>query len=267
MAYEPHYRSENWQLRGQTVDWSGSDNEKLWEENNDPKNPKWNRQLAENNWLDKSAVSYTYNSEGFRADEFDGGDGIVFLGCSHTEGTGIPYEKTWAYNVAKHYGLKNWNLGQCGSSNDGAYRLGSYWIPKLKPKVVFMLSTHASRTELIDDGKIHYFLPSLLVYRRQGLLLRRQFDGDPEKHPFVPYYKTWSTNRENTRMNREKNLLALDSICKSVGCSFFFGYAESEIPPEHVQTDLARDLIHHGVKWNEKMRDRAIETMKDWKTP
>lgn len=261
MNYEFYHRSENWELRGQTVRWAGSDNERLWEENNDPKNEKWVRQLADNNWT-LDSVSYAYNSEGFRADEFvDGDDGILFLGCSHTEGTGIPYEKTWAYNVAKRLGLKNWNLAQCGSSNDGAFRLASYWIPRLKPKRVFMLSTHASRTELIDHNGIQYFLPSLLVYRRKGLLLRRQFDGDPKKHPYVPYYETWSTNNPNTRLNREKNLLAIDSITKSVGGTFHFLHAEKEIPSAHDEMDLARDLVHHGLKWNERMTERVLDVL------
>ena len=59
-------------------------------------------------WVDKK-IEYKYNNEGFRVPyNFNDKDsGIVTLGCSFTEGVGLPYEYTWGYKLAKHLNVKH----------------------------------------------------------------------------------------------------------------------------------------------------------------
>jgi len=63
-------------------------------------------------------ISYTHNEYGYRCDKLsdikDNDYGLAF-GCSHTYGTGLFYEDTYAYKVSKELGLKNINLAMPAS--------------------------------------------------------------------------------------------------------------------------------------------------------
>ena len=49
-------------------------------------------------------IVYRYNNFGYRCPDFSlwkMPPSVVYLGCSHTEGTGIPYEEVWTYKLHK----------------------------------------------------------------------------------------------------------------------------------------------------------------------
>jgi hypothetical protein len=69
-------------------------------------------------WAD-SKISYNHNSSGYRMNkEITAVDNkyMLFLGCSHTYGTGLPLEETWAYKLAAKYGIDYINAATPGSS-------------------------------------------------------------------------------------------------------------------------------------------------------
>jgi len=194
--------------------------------------------LKKCNWIDAD-ITYKFNSYGFRSDDFSYEPGIVFLGCSHTVGVGLPVESTWSHMVSTRLNVKRYNLGIGGASNDTAFRLGHHWIPQLQPKLVIFLSTNTARTELHTANTIE----DIGVYNN--------FYNNSV------YYKEWVTNKTNTDMNYLKNLLALQQICSQHDIKFlhekFFNIEKTE--------QLARDLVHLGVEPNKLIAEYFLSKL------
>ncbi len=208
----------------QTLDWLPMDTQELFNKNLDIKK----HQLIENGWIDQK-ITYQFNQEGFRSDEFSDEEGIVFLGCSHTVGIGLPYTHTWPYIVSSNLKKKCYNLAIGGGSNDLAFRMAYNYIPKLKTSMVVFLITHNSRLEILGKNNQPY-----------------QFIG-PGYSPFKgdKFYETWLMNEDNLNANLLKNLLAIENICNKNNVRFI-SIDQNEIP----RLDLARDLAHRGTKSN-----------------
>lgn len=65
----------------------------------------------------KNPISYNFNNFGFRTpDNFSLNEkGIIILGCSFSEGVGIPIEELWGYKLSKTLNKKFWNLSIGGT--------------------------------------------------------------------------------------------------------------------------------------------------------
>lgn len=218
-------RHSNSSLANQEILWHGTDSKELYQ-----KNLSQNQShLEQYNWIDRS-ITYKFNSHGFRADEFDSpGSNVMFLGCSHTLGVGLPVESTWAHQVSTALKLKNYNLGVGGSSNDTAFRLAHYWIDQLRPDLVIFLSADRTRLELhIDDDQLY----DLSVW--------------PIGFPIVDNFaKCWHNNDTNSNMNYFKNILSIKQLCNEHSIKYVQEEALSIC-----EIDKARDLQHHGEKTN-----------------
>ena len=180
--------------------------------------------MESNGWIDKE-ITYKFNSFAFRCEEFTNDPGILFLGCSHTVGVGLPIEHTWPTLVASKLNLKCYNLGQGGGSTDTAYRLGSHWIPKILPKIVVLLLPEMHRLEVVSERYIEFLTPM-----------------SPPGY-YSEFYKIWSYFDANCQLNSEKNTHALASISNRHGCKFI-----SLSTKQLKGLDLARDLSHSGVR-------------------
>lgn len=210
-----------------TQKWLSSDNRDEYK-----KNLKKNKSLLDRgNWINKE-IDYKINRYGFRCSEFTTEPGIVWLGCSYTSGIGVMEEKTFAYQVSKKLNLKNWNLSQAAGSNDTCFRIGSYWIPILKPKIVILVRPEISRFELINKH------------------------GTPEASPEREISKLWVLQRLNQQLQLERNISGLKYYTQQIGAEFyefcghgvFREFAKNDVNqnfPLHVD-DLARDLMHPG---------------------
>jgi len=94
-----------------------------------------------------NSILYEYNEVGFRSDSFNelADKKIIFLGCSMTEGTGLPKHHTWSYQLLElikaETGLKipYWNLGIGGCGIETITRIFYHWADILKPDLVFAL--------------------------------------------------------------------------------------------------------------------------------
>jgi len=138
-------------LAGQEVNWLDTDSAEQYSANYNDTNK---RKLLEKLRWTKHNITYTFNSNGFRAPEFKKNEpNIVFLGCSFTVGIGLNISDTFSHNVSQSLGLQNYNLGKGGGSNKTAFRVGHHWIPKLKPKIVVLMSPEITRSEIIMGGK------------------------------------------------------------------------------------------------------------------
>jgi len=207
-------------LANRTVKWLPQDTAARYHEN-----LKLNPQSLENNgWIDKE-ITYQFNSSAFRCDEFTTDPSILFLGCSHTVGVGLPIENTWPTIVANKLNLKCYNLGQGGGSADTAYRLGSHWIPRILPKIVVFLIPDIHRLEVVREHYVEFLTPMT-----------------PNSH-YSGFYDKWTYFESNCWLNSQKNTLALEHISNRHNCKFVSSFANCI-----TRVDLARDLAHSGVQ-------------------
>jgi hypothetical protein len=218
----------NSSLANQELQWHGTDSEELYQKNLITHPEK----LSKFGW-DNREFTYKFNSQGFRADEFDlSSPNIMFLGCSHTFGIGLPVESTWAHIVSTSLNFKNFNLGVGGASNDTAFRLAYYWIKQLSPAIVIHLSTDRTRIELhtIDNQ-----VKNITAWNYN-------FDNTKE------FVRHWLANEVNTDMNYLKNTLAIKQLCNDLNIK----HIQEEV--FNVQNlDRARDLQHFGEITNRRI--------------
>ena len=226
-----NYKSVYAEFANQTIDWISGDTREAYESN------LVNRKsfLDRHGWLSNS-VSYTFNSNGFRCEEFTSDPSALFLGCSFTLGLGVNAFHSWASIVSESLNLRCINLGQAGGSCDTAFRLGSHWIPKLTPKLVVLLTPSAHRQELIEKEMIHFFTPHRAHQDR-----------------FSPYLDTWLSDETNSTMNVLKNTLALEYICGQHNIKFI-KYDASNFK----KLDVARDLAHPGTASHAELASNII---------
>jgi hypothetical protein len=226
-----NYNSIYREFSKKTVEWISGDTPEMYESNILTRK----LELEKYGWVN-TKFDYTFNSVGFRCEEFSEDPTVVFLGCSYTIGVGMPAEQTWSSLVAKSLNLKSANLGQGGGSNDTAFRLGYHWIPKIKPKLVVFLTPPDHRFEIVSSGMIHLITPH------------------HHADQFVDFMGEWCADKTNTYHNYLKNLLAIENICTTNQIKFI-----SYNCNDFRRIDLARDLAHPGVISNQQLAEEILK--------
>jgi hypothetical protein len=234
----------------QTLDWLPTDTKENYEEK--IKNPKCREYFAKHGWDQPGAITYKFNSHGYRADEFDGGPYLMALGCSYTVGTGLPDYSTWARLTATALDLKCANLAWGGYSADTCYRLAEYWVPRLKPAYVCMLTPPRSRIELLLDSNsissqdypFEVFLPGSKS---------KWYSADDQ------YLKHWQLNEENSRINHCKNILAVRQLCGDLNIPCTVLDSDVHMCLSRDITGYARDYGHCGPNIHKILADKFIQ--------
>lgn len=221
-------------LKGQTVEWLPTDTKENFEKL--IQTPRHYEYFKNQGWLEPMAITYQINSEGFRCDEFDYETPcMVALGCSYTIGIGLPLKDIWPTLVGQALGLKVYNLAWGGSGADTCYRMARYWIPKLKPQVVCMLTPPRSRLELSTiegtNPNVEVFLP----------MSRSSLFAESDQ-----YLKHWFGNEDNHWYNHEKNKLAIEMIAHKNSAKFAALDADTEGSMSRDMVGYARDHMHAG---------------------
>ncbi len=102
-------------------------------------------------------IEYRFNSQGHRTDlEIeDLKEYILSVGCSWTEGEGVPQDKRYTELLANELDLQCYCLGINGISNDLIMYNLEKWlsIVKVKPKLIIVQWTFANRYSLISDAE------------------------------------------------------------------------------------------------------------------
>jgi hypothetical protein len=109
------------------------------------------------------SFQYTYNSDGYRCDEFDlpSQERILFLGCSFTEGIGLPIEATWAYQLLQKIRIKTgktipfWSLATGGAGIDTMASHLYQYIDKLRPRHIIFLRPPWLRRQVKINSDYH----------------------------------------------------------------------------------------------------------------
>lgn len=215
-------------VRNQTLKYIANDHKDVYKHN--MKDPYWSEMLLSCGWYNKK-IQYTFNSHGFRSDEFEKPEtpSVIFLGCSYTLGVGLPIENSFTHLVSKELGLKNYNLGISGGGADSSFRIGSHWIPKLKPTMVIFANIFKDRCEYVKKYKV--------CEQKMG--------------PFSANDVHIKYSHSHWNLNNLKNLYALKFICD-----------REKIPlyniTEFERLDFARDLMHPGIISNEQVAEDIL---------
>lgn len=231
-------------LRSRTVQWLTSDTEDLYDSNY-----RHQRQKLEKLGWTKDNVNYTFNSYGFRSEEFDNSNSIVFLGCSHTLGIGLPVHEIFATQVASKLKLKCYNLAIGGGSTDTCFRLAYYWLEKLRPKICVYVEPEETRFELKYTVNDKNQFVNCNVSSINSLC-----------SPVKEFYRLWLLNDSNSFLKKQKNLLSIQHICLQNKIKFV--KSNVEFVNEDFE-DRARDLIHYGIKTHKLKADNILELVHD----
>lgn len=224
--------------------WIPGDDEKKYKHHMETKR----EQMKEWGWDGpRGEFTYKFNSHGFRADEFTDEPSVMFLGCSMTMGVGIELENTWAHMVARDLGLKNHNLATGGSSNDACFRLFNNWHRIYRPELVVYYSPPRERMEFVTlDRKIVNLLPHGQV---------------------TDMYKQWILTHYNGEFNQQKNVLAVEFLCKENNIPFVWLPHEQMFKTdegfEHIPYEYGRDLLHPGNGWHRNMHKRVMSLINE----
>jgi hypothetical protein len=223
---------------GQTVHWISPDSKENYQQN--ISDPVKRNMLQQFGWIDQH-IEYTFNSDGFRTDEFDGRNNFVTIGCSFTQGVAVNREDTWAQLVSDQLGLSVYNLGISGASADTCYRIIKYYAPILKPQFVIFLEPRGNRTELHHNPA------------QPPHLINWAYDAGSWGNS--AYTKTWLSNEANMQLYAEKNRAAIAHVCAQLGIPvvMFNPNDYRDLVADKTQLDLGRDLLHPG-----KLNNRAF---------
>lgn len=221
---------------GKELGWLPSDTKELFEKNLD----KNYNLLKKYNCLDLD-ISYKFNKDGFRSNEFFQKDNVIFLGCSYTFGIGLPLKNTFAQIVSNTIGLECFNLALPASSNDTAFRLSYIWIKKLNPKLVILIAPNNIRFEL-------------LIHDRVSNEIESRFITTIDQLANTANKSLWANTDQNGLINKEKNILAIKHICDSLKIKFLLFDVDNIFA-----IDKARDLLHPGIESNKNFAHKILE--------
>lgn len=215
------------QHQGKQLYWCDLDNQERWQDN--MKNPTAHELLKDRGWDQLNAITYNFNSHGFRCDEFSQEPGIITLGCSFTGGIALPVDRIWPTLVARRLNLKLWNLGVGSASMDSCFRLLNHYILKLNVRMVLILTPLPNRFEM--------FMPNDTIEW-----------AVPNGSNFNNYQKAWYQNDKNSTYNYIKNSMAIKHLCYTNNIKLVEKSGLDDlIELPGTQGDLARDLQHPGA--------------------
>jgi len=226
----PNYNSKYKDLANKTFLWFTGDTPELYNKNLIARYDD----LKKNNWLD-NYFTYTFNSLGFRCNEFTNDPTIMFLGCSHTMGTGLPIEYIWPELVSKNLKMNCANFGINGSSADTAFRFCHGYIDRIKPKLVIFMIPPGIRCENVTDAHISNIS-----------VANSKYDN---------YLKIWGADENNNYFNKEKNILGIKMLCHYNNIKLIV-VNSGEL---NCGDSLARDLMHFGIDCHNVFSKKLLE--------
>jgi hypothetical protein len=189
----------------------------------------------------RETKTYSFNSLGFRGEEFDPDAPVKLFvcGCSYTFGAGLDLEESWPFHfkqkLAEQRGLPEssvnlMNFAEGGASNDYIARTLIGQSSRVRPDVIVAGFTHMNRFELLDETRTFPF-GSWAIEK-----LARKY-GDVGKLGEFVFLGT-DENQEKIRMI--KNVLLLQYFCRSRDIPFVFFFFESlKVKPTNLPAALS----------------------------
>jgi hypothetical protein len=233
----------NSQYKLTTQLWNGMDSEERF--NNHLGDKKSADRLQRMRW-DADSITYKFNSMGFRCDNFDNRPCGIALGCSFTQGVGLPLKATWPSVLSELCGIHVWNLGVGGASTETVFRIFEYFVTKLTPKFVCVLMPPAARLEYqAANGAYPIIMPMMFG-----------------QHP--SFAKDWLSQESNGKLNQKKTVLAMERVCDILQIPLMINDSQSDswkFSGANDQSDLARDLAHPGYSYQYYQADSMFNKL------
>jgi len=233
---------------GQTLDWMPTDTKERFDGlMNDDTHREY---FCAKGWDKPGAITYKINKHGFRCKEFEiGSKSIVALGCSYTQGIGLPVETLWPELVGKELELDVYNLAWGGTSSDTCFMLAKYWLSVLRPSLVVMAAPPKNRFDIIRAAgrpEIHTMMPNTT----EG-----EFGNDV-------ILKHWMADERNQDLNNAKNKLAVQALCYNLGIPCLTYDAHEYFARSREEVEYARDHMHAGPRGHKLFAERILD---DWR--
>jgi hypothetical protein len=216
-----------------------------WSHGDDPTNFKNNPN--KDFWNDVD-ISYVYNKQGFRCpdlENFLGKKVNIALGCSFTEGIGLPIDRVWPSLIEKKLEYPLLNLGIAGGSTDTPARILTNISTLFEIQTVFILWPALTRLEL--------------------------YHIDPNIGPNVAYIQpgtgkiehTWALEKEMCTQQYYKNRLIVSQLASNFGYTVKqFTMSETmktcRYDQEFQDADRARDGRHWGFQTHELVSEMFL---------
>jgi hypothetical protein len=204
-GFYPNYQSDDFAsesrhetvIDGQTIQWSQG---------------QWlHEHVTDDHWLDR--IRYQVNSDGQHWHEFTREPDILALGCSVTNGMGLPYNFTWPSIIEHVFGLKVNNIGRTSHNvHQQMYRMiahiGTYGFPKR----IALLSPDIWRANLFEFSSQQEQGRKTLAYNDQ-ISSYTTFDDQTSKfHPYLHQAVDNSITSIPVDVITDQNLAAIDMI-------------------------------------------------------
>lgn len=223
----------NYQLKNQTVLWSGADQEKVFKKNLKRNDKEWIYRQKD--------INYCYNEQGFRERSFndvDWKESIVIFGCSNVEGVGLANEDTIARCLERIIQKPVINLGIGGTGVDiscwNSTILYEYYDI---PKAIIHIWSNLDRYSDTKNDKIVPYVPRSSKY---CAVINWEFRS---RQYVITDRALW----------RDKTLYYEAS---------FFGTTASRLKIDKLNTiDYARDLIHPGLESTKLVAEKIAENL------
>jgi hypothetical protein len=232
----------------------------------------------------KDEIQYKFNSMDYRCDEFTETSElpILFMGCSYTEGVGLPLNEVWAHHLHKkivevtNKNIPFWSIAKGGTSIDYASRRFFELGYKLKPKYAFYLLSGISRREYcFETENISVWFPkSTRFYKKSDSFnLMTNIFADTE-FAIHQAYRSAMLLEATAKLSNTKIIifdLPMDGIIDDRKIKLFKKFENIEyvplpdkdkrkiveIVPNHIKNRpmRARDTVHPGAQWQYNLYD------------
>lgn len=175
---------------------------------------------------------YFLNSNRFRSDhDYDGSEELIYIGCSHTFGEGVPEKTIWGSVVAKDLGMSYANIARAGMS--------PYWCVdnvfgylekyKAKPKIILALMPDFIRIQTVTNPLLSVSYQGGYDKKesiKQGVYIANQWlwgrlESIP-KYLEKPFESEYSMTRESAFMYNLRAIHSLEAYCKAAGITFLW---------------------------------------------
>lgn len=168
--------------------------------------------------VDDGTVTYIYNSDFFRCDEFGSYNSkyhVVFGGCSETEGVGGNLDQSWSHKVYSEL-KENYDIGgyySLGKSGNGWHKIALSLIEYVnryeKPTHFFVLLPNIGRNYYWNKDKKAWSYDQKYVDTGWGVSPHKKensFDVDEHKKQFIEFAVGWKIFQSYCSTNNIKIL-------------------------------------------------------------